>query len=52
MKAKYLGETIVLSLTKGKIYEVISSESGFIRIIDDSGEDYLYDPDSFEIIEY
>ena len=26
-------------------------EKGFIRIIDDTGEDYLYDPEKFEIIE-
>lgn len=51
MKVKYLGETAPLSLTKNKVYEVLSKEGGFIRIIDDSGEDYLYDPDSFEVVE-
>lgn len=51
MKVRYLGKTELLSLTNGKVYEVIGEESGFIRIVDDSGEDYLYDPDSFEIVE-
>jgi len=37
-------------LTIGKIYQVISVENGFYRIIDDSGEDYLYRAAMFEII--
>lgn len=32
-------------------YEVISVEKGWYRIIDDSGEDYLYLPEKFEVIE-
>ncbi|MDO4662435.1 MAG: hypothetical protein Q4B36_04885 [Tissierellia bacterium] len=51
MKAKYLGNSEGISLTKDKIYEVLSFENGFIRIIDDTGEDYLYDPEKFAIIE-
>ena len=39
------------SLTVGKIYEVIAIEHGFYRLIDDSGEDYLYPPARFEIIQ-
>lgn len=50
MKAKYLRESKGISLTKDKLYEVIDYESGFIRIIDNTDEDYLYDPDDFEII--
>jgi|GEM_PF-1022387 len=37
-------------LTIGKIYQVIAVENGFYRIIDDSGEDYLYPTAVFEII--
>ena len=51
MKIKWLGDTDFLVLTKGKIYEVISVEKGWYRIIDDSGEDYLYPPEKFEVIE-
>lgn len=43
MKVKYIGESFgVEGLTNGKIYEVIAIEDGMLRIIDDSGEDYLY----------
>lgn len=30
---------------------MLGYESGFIRIIDNTGEDYLYEPDDFEIVE-
>ena len=43
------------SLTIGKVYPVISdpkAEShGYIRIIDDSGEDYLYSGKFFVLVE-
>ena len=42
MKVKYLGKTEFLVLTNNKIYDVISVEKGWYRIVDDSGEDYLY----------
>lgn len=44
MKAKYVGETFYdgLGLTDGKIYNIIKDEGSFYRVVDDSGEDYLY----------
>ena len=43
MKIKYIGETFgVASLTNGKIYEAISENELFYRVIDDSDESYLY----------
>lgn len=51
MIVKWIAETSFLEGTKGKEYEVISIERGWYRIIDDSGEDYLYPPDCFEIVE-
>lgn len=51
MKVKWLGKTDFLVLTNKKIYDVISIERGWYRIIDDSGDDYLYPPDMFEIVE-
>ena len=51
MKAKYIRENWGISLTKNKIYEALGYEGEFIRIIDDTDEDYLYDPDDFEIME-
>ncbi|MFI3209044.1 MAG: hypothetical protein R3Y24_09430 [Eubacteriales bacterium] len=50
MKVKYLGKTEFLVLTNEKIYDVLSIEKGWYRIIDDSGEDYLYPPKYFEEI--
>lgn len=42
MKIKYVGESFgVDSLTNGKIYDAVE-ENGMYRVIDDSGEDYLY----------
>ncbi len=51
MKVGYTGETSFLELTNGDIYEVISVERGWYRVVDDSGEDYLYPPDEFEVVE-
>jgi len=48
------GRWVVLSLddlTDGGVYEVISVERGLYRILDDSGEDYLYGPGIFETVE-
>lgn len=49
MKVKYIGNSTV-SLTKDKIYKVISVEMGDFRIVDDTGEDYIFPADSFEIV--
>lgn len=50
-KVKWLGETESFVLTHGKVYDVMSVEKGWYRVIDDSGEDYLYPPKLFEIVE-
>lgn len=54
MKVKYIGKSFgVEGLTNGKIYKCIGIEDGMLRIIDDSGEDYLYSakkPSSLENI--
>lgn len=43
MKLKYVGESFGIdSLTNGKIYEATVEDEDFYRVIDDSGEDYLY----------
>ena len=36
---------------KVKEYEVSAVEEGWYRTIDETGEDYLYSPDNFEIVE-
>lgn len=42
MKIRYIGESFgAVSLTNGKVYEA-TVDDGMYRVIDDSGEDYLY----------
>lgn len=42
-KVRYVGKSFgVVSLTDGKEYDVIGIEHPFIRVVDDSNEDYLY----------
>lgn len=50
-KVRWLGESDWLMLTNGKEYSVLSAEKEWFRIIDNSGEDYLYPPEMFEIVE-
>ena len=50
-RVKYIGETNPITLTNGNIYNVLSVERGWFRIVDSTGEDYLYPPELFEIIE-
>ena len=51
MKVKCLEKSDDLDLVQGKLYDVISIEEGFYRIIDEEEEDYLYPAEMFEIIE-
>jgi hypothetical protein len=50
-KVRYIGESHPLYFINGKIYEVIGKEIGSYRIIDETGEDYLYSLTDFEIVE-
>ena len=52
-KRDLMGDFSTKDLLKGKIYEAIIDEGKhkWYRIIDESGEDYLYPPDIFEIVE-
>ena len=65
MRIKYIGESFgVDGLTNGKTYEAINENEGMYRVIDDSGEDYLYSKENpapvdgsspggkWEIVEY
>lgn len=51
MKVRYKGDSDPLGLIQDKVYEVLSIEYGYYRIVDETGEDYLYDPDCFEVVE-
>ena len=51
MKVRCMGSTSFLELTNRRIYEVMSIERGWYRIVDDSHDDYLYPPDEFVVVE-
>ena len=50
MKVKYIGKDLV-AIIHGKTYDVMSVEKGWYRIMTELGEDYLFPPEVFEIVE-
>lgn len=50
MIVRFKGKSDPLILTHDKEYEVLSVERGWYRIVDNTGEDYLYSPSLFEIV--
>lgn len=51
MKVSYIGKVKTLALEKGKVYNVMSIEKGWYRIMTELEEDYLFPPEQFEIVE-
>ncbi|WP_293824465.1 hypothetical protein [uncultured Parolsenella sp.] len=51
MKVRYKGESSPLGLLDGKVYEVLSVEKDWYRVVDETEEDYLYPPECFDIVE-
>ena len=52
MKVKYIGDHgTPLSVIKGKTYECPGKERDRYRVIDETGEDYLYPAEEFGIVE-
>lgn len=49
IKVKYIGKDLV-AMKQGKIYEIISIEKCWYRIMAEIHEDYLFPPECFEII--
>lgn len=50
MKVKYIGSELI-SIEKNKIYDVISIEKGWYRIMTELDETYLFPPELFEVID-
>ena len=52
-RVKYISglDTVVDVLIKGKVYDVISIEKGWYRIMTELDDDYLFPPELFEIVE-
>lgn len=51
MKVKFLGKVQTLALENEKVYEVMSVENGWFRIMTELDEDYLFPPEQFQIVE-
>lgn len=52
MKVRYIGESSnPLELITNNIYECLGKEQERYRIIDETGEDYLYPAEEFEVID-
>lgn len=50
IKVKFLGKFDTLALEKDKIYDVISIERGWYRIMTELDDDYLFPPEHFQIV--
>lgn len=50
IQVRFIGESNPLVLTNGKIYDVLSIEKEWYRIVDETGDDYLFPPNLFEMI--
>ncbi|MBQ8720224.1 MAG: hypothetical protein IJY65_04250 [Clostridia bacterium] len=52
-KVKYVGNypMVLEVLIKDKVYDVMSIERGWYRIMTELDEDYLFPPECFEIVE-
>ena len=51
MKVKFKGNYETFAFEIGKVYEVISIEKGWYRIMTELDEDYLFHPEDFYIVE-
>ena len=52
MKVKYIGDRYIgTAFERDTVYEVISVERGWYRIMTDLEDDYLFPPECFEIVE-
>lgn len=50
IKVKFIGEDDPLSLRNGKIYDARVLKKNWYGIVDETGEEYAYPPEQFEII--
>lgn len=48
---KFIGEDDPMALRNGKNYEAIVGQKGMYCIVDETGEEYAYHPQLFEIVE-
>ena len=51
IRVRYLGKSNPLALLTGKVYEALIGQFGVYCIVDETGEEYAYDPKFFEIVD-
>lgn len=51
IKVKYIGPDDPLSLRNGKVYEARILKKGWYGIVDETGDEYAYAPEQFQILE-
>ena len=51
MKVRFHGKNNPFYFIDGKEYDVVGKQCGYWAVVDETGEDYLYSPDDFEIVE-
>ena len=51
MKVKYIDSADIVAIDRNTIYDVMSVEKGWYRIMTELDEDYLFPPEAFEIVE-
>ena len=50
IKVRFIGQDDPLSLRNGKIYDARILKKNWYGIVDETGEEYAYPPEEFEII--
>lgn len=51
INVKYIGADDPLSLRNGKVYKARVLKKGWFGIVDETGEEYAYAPEQFQIVE-
>ena len=52
IQVEYIGADDPLSLRKGKIYDARILKRGWLGIVDETGEEYAYPPELFELVQH
>lgn len=51
MRVRFVGKSDEFCCINGRVYDMIGETHGYWRIVDESGEDYLYSPEVFEVVD-
>ncbi len=51
IKVRFIGENDPLALLHGKVYDAVVGQKGLICLVDETGDEYAYSPELFEVVE-